>query len=153
MRRMHLQDGVWAALLSTPGAQIDVIRAPDVHSGESWWKEMAGYRVRGRDRFGDLGLALGKTKDGTILLVVGGPGAMEVPLSGRHHRPPTTRTRTLVDPWGNAVGLDSRSDEIHSLPPRHRLSQRDRLWTRLRSVFGRAWIASGSNRSWASHAE
>ncbi|MET0885649.1 MAG: hypothetical protein ABWX92_04290 [Mycetocola sp.] len=125
MRRKHLRDRLWAALLSAHDPHIGVVRVPDIRVGVNWWKGMAGYEVRARDRFGDLGVALGRTKDGTVLLIVGGPGAFEVPSSDLQCQAPT-RTARLVDPWGNAIGLAEQSGEDQRPRPHLRFSQEER---------------------------
>ena len=115
MRRTHRYDSLWAALLSSRDTQIGVARVPDVHIGVSWWKGMVGYRVRVRDRFGDLDVALGKTSDGTPLFIVGGPGAWEV-ASPDLRRQEADGAQVLLDPWGNTVCLGRRDANVQNRP-------------------------------------
>jgi hypothetical protein len=112
MRRILRQDAIWAALLSSRDNRVAVVRVPDIRAGVSWWKRMVGFRARTRVRFGDLCVVMGRTSDHTNLLIVGGPGALEIPSADLPRQFPPLRTRAIVDPWGNTVILTGESVRI-----------------------------------------
>ncbi len=105
MRRMYSKDRLWAGLLSTSGPQGGVIRVPDLFAGIDWWHSTAGFQVRARGRFGDLDVALGGTRSGTTLLIVGGPGALECPSCELDDRILDAAAMTVIDPWGNVAAI------------------------------------------------
>jgi hypothetical protein len=97
------QAPLWACLLS--GTESPVLRVPELRPALRWWRAAAGARVVARGRLGDLRIAVLALEGGSVAVMVGGPGALEAPLSRTRSAAVTDHRRTMGDPWGNTVTL------------------------------------------------
>ncbi|WP_106814526.1 hypothetical protein [Microbacterium timonense] len=95
------QAQLWAGLLSESGNPV--LRVPELRSALRWWRAATGARIVAKGRLGDLRIAVLDLAGGTLAVMVGGPGALEAPLSPTQIPTAFDDRRTVGDPWGNTV--------------------------------------------------
>jgi len=98
--------GTIAAVLAGRAGYAPAIRVPDLQGGLRWWKATTGCQELARSRVGDLEVSLLRmaAPRRALILVIGGPGALEAPESDSEN-PGAVASQGIVDPWGNTLAV------------------------------------------------
>lgn len=95
----------WAEILSRPSGHL--LRVPQFAAGLRWWRAATDGEVIMRRRLGDLRVALLSVSgvEGGVVIVVGGPGALEIPQADDLLDSGHPSRRAITDPWGNTLTI------------------------------------------------
>ena len=94
---------LWAHLLVQECYRV--LRVPELRPALRWWRAATGARVTLKGRLGDLQIAVLQldSRHGEPVVVVGGPGALEVSLADTTYLTRGGTGRAIDDPWGNRL--------------------------------------------------